>query len=181
MDDGVAFISRSGNATKLEYRAKGSDIIRLWEQEAKGTVETTFDGEGAVLKRQLLELDKGQLDKRIQQELYSASVYTTEERPYEEVRLKKACPNCGSDALSRCTKSVSGGGMPVMPLYLCSNCNKKSYYLTTAYLEYLVRSNISLFAKEELPELDRNGKEFVKELEEYILRIFASKKIMRIR
>lgn len=133
------------------------------------------------MQQQLLKLDKGQLDSRIKQELYNASIPATKEKPYEELRLKKSCPNCGSDSLIRYTKPVSGEEMPVVPIYLCKSCNRKSYHLTTAYLEYLIKSNTDLFAQSELLELNKKHEAFVKELEGYILRIFASKKIMRIK
>ena len=134
-----------------------------------------------MLKQQLLNLEGKLLDERIEQELSSASLRTTKEKPYDEVKLKKKCPNCGSSSLERCSRSVSGSEMPVMPIYLCGNCKKKSYHLTNTYLEYLVKANPGLFSKEELSEFDGRNEAFIGELQGYILRIFASKKIMSIK
>lgn len=134
-----------------------------------------------MLKQQLLELDSKQLDERIKKELHDMSVHAAKERPYESVRLKKPCPNCNTDSLVRYVESVPKPEMPVMPLYICSNCKKKSYYLTTAYLEHLIKNNTDLFSKAELSEFDKNSDAFIRELEGYILRIFASKKIMCIK
>lgn len=144
-------------------------------------LETTFDKNGAILKQQLLALDGKQLEERIKQELISASVQKTKERPFEEIKLNKKCPNCGSSSLTRCAKSVLGSEAPVMPLYLCSSCNTRSYHLTTTYLEYLVKNNPDLFAKEELSEFEKGNDAFISELQGYILRIFASKKIISIK
>jgi predicted RNA-binding Zn-ribbon protein involved in translation (DUF1610 family) len=180
MDDCAAFLSKDGCRTKLEYTANGLEVVKLWEKSGELTVETTFDRDGAVLQQQLLD-GNTDVEKKVKQELQSASVQAVREKPYEEVRLKKPCPNCGSDSLARCPRSVSGDPLPVVPVYRCKSCNKKSYHLNTAYLDYLVRSNTGLFEKGELQELESNRDAFITELEGYILRIFASKRITRIR
>lgn len=71
--------------------------------------------------------------------------------------------------------------MPVMPLYYCTNCSKQSYYLTNTYLEYLIYNNKGLFTNKEQVELQNDEEAFIAELKEYIIRIFASKKIMQIK
>jgi hypothetical protein len=68
-----------------------------------------------------------------------------------------------------------------MPLYSCTGCSTKSYYLTRDYLEYLVDNNNSMFEAAELSELSKDKNAFMSELEAYIIRIFASKKIMCIK
>lgn len=117
MDGCAAFISRDGCRTKLEYRANGLDVVKLWERGSEGTVETTFDRDGTVLQQLLLGPDDAAVESRIDQELRLASVRVVSEKPYEEVRLKKSCPNCGSESLTRCARSASGETLPVVPLY----------------------------------------------------------------
>ena len=152
----------------------------MWENVGDDLLETTFDSCGAVLQQQLLKLGELKLESRINEVLRSASITTTEDKPYEEVRLMKPCPGCGNDSLVRSAKSVSGDALPIVPTYTCKDCNAKSYHLKTEYLEHLVDVNKGLFDHDELLEHDKNRGAFIKELEEYILRIFASKKIKRI-
>jgi predicted RNA-binding Zn-ribbon protein involved in translation (DUF1610 family) len=181
MEDCAAFLSRDGCRTKLEYRVNDLEVVKLWEKSSDGLVEITFDRDGTVLRQQLLEPEDADVEKRVKQELQSASLNAVKEKPYEDIRLKKPCPNCGSETLVRCSRSVSGDALPVVPIYLCKSCKKKSYHLNTSYLDYLVKGNTGLFEKNELSELERDHDAFITELEGYILRIFASKKITRIR
>ena len=155
--------------------------MKQWEEKGKRILETVFDGEGAVLQQKLLELDSKGLEAQIEREIRSAAVPEVKSKPYEEAKLKKPCPNCGSSSLERCNQSVSGGDLPVVPIYLCKSCNKRSYHLTGKYLEYLITMNKGLFAQNELAEMGSRHDAFVNELEGYILRIFASKKISRIK
>lgn len=102
------------------------------------------------------------------------------EKPYEDVRLARPCPSCGSPGLMRYSDAFSKEA-PVMPTYYCSACKKRGYYLTDEYLEFLVDNNIALFNDAELRELTQDRSAFVSELKEYIIRIFAAKHVARIR
>ena len=104
------------------------------------------------------------------------------EKAYEEVKLNRQCPHCGETSLVRFADSVvASKDLPVMPLYSCSVCKKRSYYLTDEYLEFLVKNNASLFEGAELAELEKDSQAFMHEIKEYIIRIFAAKHIERIR
>lgn len=179
MIDGVAFLSKGEGRVKLEYSSDGISVVKQWENRGKRILETVFDGNGAVLEQQLLDIDGSGLDGMIEREL--RSMKEVKSKPYEDVKLKKPCPSCGNLSLERCDRAVSGGAVPVVPMYLCKGCGKMSYHLTTRYLGYLIGKNKNLFAQDELAKMDDNHDAFVNELEEYILRIFASKKIMRIK
>jgi hypothetical protein len=176
----AAYIARSAGKVMLEYSTQGRKTIKLWEEKRDGTLETTFDCEGAILAQQLL--DKADPEQRARSTLSAASVPSALEKAYEEVRLNRQCPHCSEASLVRFAGSVSASKeLPVMPIYCCSACNKRSYYLTDEYLEFLVTNNKALFAGAELAEFDRDSKAFMHELKEYIIRIFAAKHIPRIR
>ena len=71
--------------------------------------------------------------------------------------------------------------VPVVPSYICRGCSKRFYSMTDTYLKSLVVNKKELFDEKDLKELSENEEAFVSTLQEYIIRIFASKKISRIR
>lgn len=114
--------------------------------------------------------------------LSAASVHTASEKTYEEVKLNRQCPHCGGTSLVRFANSVmTSKELPVMPIYSCNACTKRSYYLTDEYLAFLVKNNKALFEGAELAELEKDSQAFMHEMKEYIIRIFATKHIARIR
>ncbi len=181
MIEGIAFVAKGEGRARLDYSSNGIAVVKQWEAKGKRILETVFDENGAVLQQQLLDVEGSGLDAMMERELRNMPAKEVKSRPYEDVKLKKPCPGCGSNALERCDRSVSGDALPVVPMYLCKECGKTSYHLTTKYLEYLIGRNKNLFAQDELAKMDDNHDVFVNELEEYILRIFASKKVMRIK
>jgi hypothetical protein len=111
-----------------------------------------------------------------------AHIVQTKEAEYTPVKFNKPCPKCSEYKLSRYVEAfASKQQVPVMPIYHCSNCKQQSYYLTKHYLEYLVDNNPELFSEAELAELKADKTKFLAELEGYIIRIFASKKVMCIK
>lgn len=177
-----AYISRGNGATKLEYSENGSRITKLWEKMGEHTLETTFNSDGAILVQELTKLSDSGIDERISLILKSAGVVMLKDMRYEDVKLNKPCPKCASPGLSRHLDAFSTRqDIPVMPLYHCKSCGSQSYYLTDSYLEYLVLNNKSMFDVKELSELDANKQAFMEELKAYIIRIFASKRIMCIK
>jgi len=110
------------------------------------------------------------------------AISTIQEKPFEEIKISKSCPHCNTNSLVRYVDAYSSRQViPIMPIYSCKNCSKQSYYLTDSYLEYLVYSKKELFSNDEQTELRNNESAFITELKEYIIRIFASKKIMQIK
>ncbi len=53
--------------------------------------------------------------------------------------------------------------------------------LADEYLDALVKNNASLFGKDEIRERGKDGRAFVNTLQEYVIRIFASKRISRLK
>lgn len=177
-----AYIARSNGATKLEYQQNGAKLTRLWEPKGEHTLETTFNEEGAILKQEMKKLAEPDVNEQISLILKNAGVVAIKEQPYQEIKLNKKCPKCSNTGLSRHADAFSTKQeIPIMPLYHCKSCGSQSYYLTDSYLEQLVLNNKDMFEGKELSELDANKQAFMDELKAYIIRIFASKKIMCIK
>ncbi|MGI0134369.1 MAG: hypothetical protein ACREBW_05375 [Candidatus Micrarchaeaceae archaeon] len=177
-----AYISKGNGATKLEYHENGSRVTKLWERKGDRVLESTFNDEGAILLQELKEINEAGVNERVQSILNSAGVISAREKPYEEIRLSRQCPKCSNIGLTRHVDAFSASQeIPVMPLYHCRSCSSKSYYLTDSYLEHLVLNNKGMFDVKELSELDVNKQAFMEELKAYIIRIFASKRIMCIK
>ena len=167
---------------KLEYPKEGGQKIILWETKNNNTLETSFNEHGYILMQRVVNLDTVPLAQRVIESLKEAKISQTRETQFSDVRIDKACPKCGEYKLSRYVEAfASKNEVPVMPLYYCAICTTKSYHLTNEYLEYLVENNKPMFSEAELLELDKDKTKFVTELQAYIIRIFASKKVMCIK
>ncbi len=102
---------------------------------------------------------------------------------YNGVDVDAVCASC-SGTLTRELDLVHPSvinAVPVVPSYVCRRCSKRFYSMTDAYLKSLVANKKELFDEKDLKELSENEEAFVSTLQEYIIRIFASKKISRIR
>ncbi|MCL5099600.1 MAG: hypothetical protein M1158_00540 [Candidatus Marsarchaeota archaeon] len=169
------------HSIRLDY-GEHARTTMLWEPINKDyALETTFDAQGAILNQKLVRLN-GHTIRDMVSDFIESSGIESRESVYEEVRLGARCPKCGSPELRRSAQSASSpDNVPVMPMYVCQACGAKSYYLTDSYLKELVRHNKALFEPKELEELDGNEERFIKEIREYISRMFASKKILSIK
>jgi hypothetical protein len=183
MDDRIAFISNDGKGrVKLEYIQNGNDRILGWNVKGSKALETVYDAEGAILLQRPVKLDKEGVDKRVRDVLKATGLETAQKTEFIGVMLKKPCPKCSEYALASHTEAFSSSGeAPIMPIYHCTSCKAKSYYLTDQYLEYLVESNRELFSENDISALSSDKAAFLSELREHIIRIFASKRIMCIK
>lgn len=183
MDQHTALVSRNEKAgkVKIEYYKNGERRIRLWEVYYDLTLETTFDKEGSILAQNASKFDSISLNNKIKDTMKEAMASNTQETPFTDIKLNKPCPKCGEYSLMRYVEAfASKGDLPVMPLYQCYMCSTKSYHLTNEYLEYLVSNNMMLFSEAEVAQMKSDRSAFMSELRGYIIRIFASKKIMNI-
>lgn len=177
-----AEISRTSGKLKLEYGTGESRVAMLWERRDSGTLETTFDYNGAVTNQVLFRDDFSSAEGMLLRAMHTASIDPGEVSDVEfgEIQLKFSCPSCGKHTLKRYAGSPIKG-IPVVPTYACSSCSQHSYNLTKAHLLKIAMSNKDLFTTAECEELERDSGAFIAELYEYIIRIFASKKIKRVR
>ncbi len=163
---------------RFDYRHEGKTNTLLIEKAGNGILESLFDEKGAALKQIMLKGGQSAVEEEVKE--LSKRIGHLESTEYKEVTLQKDCPHCGSSPLSR-SIDFGKGEVPVVPTYICAKCGGRSYYLTDQYLRSLVFENKHLFSEEEERELNANEEVFIKELKEYIIRIFASKKIIAIR
>lgn len=101
---------------------------------------------------------------------------------HDPVVMNARCEKCGNLGLARELDQLQTKTMkdvPVLPIFLCAKCNQKHYTLTEEYLNGLVEANKHLFEPEELMEIDTDPEATINTIREYIIRIFASKKISR--
>jgi transposase-like protein len=103
------------------------------------------------------------------------------ERAYMAIKLHKVCPECKKDSPRRQLEGTTIREVPIIPLYVCDSCGCRSYHLTKEYLLHLVEKKRALFSAAEAAEYEKDPKKFVDELREYVIRIFASKRIMCIK
>jgi len=183
MGEHPAYISRDGRGkVKLEYSCNGEQLVRLWENRGDNTLETLFDSSGSILMQRVAELKKEELDSKVSETISAEKITKTVELEYMPILLDRPCPKCGAQFIPRYAEVfASREEVPIMPLYWCKECRTTSYRLTDSYLEYLVENNWALFDGMEKKELEADRDKFMSELKSYIIRIFASKKIMCIK
>ncbi len=174
-------LSRSkGGKVKVVHEENGTFSVVLFEPIGKDTLESRFEQDGSLTNQRLLKGTNpvGSADKFI--DGLGTSERIVEE--YVQIKLDKSCPHCASKPLVRYMDTMTyPSEAPVMPLYFCESCKRRSYYLTDAYLRNLVTTNKQLFEPAELAQMDKNEKAFMDELRAYIIRIFASKSIPYIK
>ena len=177
----VGHLSRGGaGEVKLEYQLPDGKLCKLWEPMGGSILETTFDHEGGIMN-QAVHRPEASIEELVSSEAKRQGLELREAR-FEAVRLEKSCPKCNSGPLSRHAEAFrSTNEIPVMPTYHCRGCGTRSYYLTDGYLDNLVKGNRIMFTDEELKQLDADERAFKEELKAYIIRIFASKRIMCIK
>ncbi len=184
MDEKVGKISISNDSKiKLEYEEGEKSRIVLWEPFRGGLVETVHDQQGAVLKQKMFKNEKKNiLNDRIVSVVKEAAITKTTECEYSEIKLDKKCPTCGNPSLKRVSNLAQDKpDVPVLPTYECAGCKAKGYYLTDEYLEQLITEQAALFSPQEKSEMEANRDAFKAKLNEYIIRIFASKRIIQIK
>jgi hypothetical protein len=169
----------STGKVRIDYDDCGVMATVLFEPVGDHTLESRFDRIGSVTDQRLIDSN----DVRRAAENFVVSMGADAEiRQYREVTLQKECPGCGNAPLSRYIETLrSPTKAPVMPLYVCGRCGTKGYHLTDEYLGNLVHGNMSMFDASELSELGKDEKAFMEELRAYIIRIFASQRIMNIK
>jgi len=151
----------------------------LAEELKEGSLISIFNENGAVLEQ--IRSKKGAEESLRNYEAgKSLNIIDSE---YKSIEINATCPKCGKKSIKRELDLVDTKKLkevPLVPIYVCTSCNHAFYSLTKDYLRKLVNEHLDLFSDEELKEMKINEEDFIKELNEYIIRMFASKKLMRI-
>jgi predicted RNA-binding Zn-ribbon protein involved in translation (DUF1610 family) len=164
------------------YTGKEGESFSIAEETASGTLITEFKANGEILN-QLFNSNNDALSALSEYLGETAELDITDTNVYERVKVNAECPKCGSDKIERTldrqeTKKISN--IPVVPLFVCDKCGSKFYSMSDSYLRRLISSKESLFEPDEAAERSKNESEFVHTMQEYIIRIFASKKIQKL-
>ncbi len=165
-----------------KYNGKGGENFSIAEVTATGTLISEFKYNGEIVNQEHF----GSKDSFEMLSVYLKEVAELEladVEAYEKVKVAAACAKCGSTTIERdldARDTMQLKDVPVVPLFICKKCGAKFYSMSDAYLRNLVGRNASLFETDELAERDRDENKFVHTLQEYIIRIFASKKIHRL-
>ena len=166
---------------RTDFYAKGGQgLFAVAEGTAKGTLVTEFNRAGEVMDQVYYRSKAGE---DALADFLGANVSVRSVKEYSKVDVSAECDACRSMKIGREMDFASPSGIekvPVVPIYKCTGCGKRFYSMSDRYLGALVGRNEDLFEEKELGELDINAGEFMTTLNEYIIRIFASKKISRL-
>jgi transposase-like protein len=167
---------------RLEYEDSEGPVIVLWEpKEGKYLLQTIFDDKSGILDQKLLNLESHSQNEVIEAFMESNGI-EPKESVYESVEFHGECPSCRMPSLVRYAAVESKASkIPIMPIYTCKNCGSKSYHLTKRYLKKLITSNKELFENADIEEFAGDEQKFINELEAYIVRVFASKHILKVK
>jgi hypothetical protein len=165
------------------YKKDESECFSIAETLMSGALVTEFKDTGEVINQ--IYFTKKDVKDAISIYLGNTVIIDfVDVQAYTPVTVGIPCSKCGADAIARSldgqdttkTRDVS-----VVPLFVCKKCGARFYSMTDSYLKRLIENNISLFEKEEIDQKKKDDAEFVRELQEYIIRIFASKRIHRLK
>lgn len=172
--------SSDGRLRTELYEKNGAKVFCVAESTPLGILITEFSEKGIVLDQLSKKGDAlHELNRHIGGETNLVSV-----SGYEHVRIKAKCSKCATETLERELDLLEPGqisNVPIVPLFRCSTCKQRFYSMSDEYLRNLVENNASLFTADDIADKTANEKEFVRTLHEYIIRIFASKKIFRLK
>lgn len=174
--------SRDGRLRTSNYARGGVSAFSVSERTAFGVLLTEFNANGEVLDQHCLK-EKDSLHALVKF-IGADNPEIAEIDAYERVSANAACSKCSKRELVRELDLVPPeaiNNVPVVPIFVCTSCRQKSYSMTESYLRNLVKSNVPLFTEDERKEMAADENKFIGLLQEYIIRIFASKKISRMK
>ncbi len=97
---------------------------------------------------------------------------------YSGIRAGAKCSDCGSRDIARELKPIDP--VPLVPIFVCRSCNGRFFSMTDEYLRILVENNPHLFEQSELEKKEKDDGAFITELKQYIISVFATRKIKRL-
>ncbi len=169
------------NRYRTDYFTRdGVRFFCVAERIRKGTLITEFTESGMPVDQEYYRDAEQEeaLERRVGSRLEIFEV-----KEYQKVIPSAECGKCRDGRIIRemdLTNPWLVEEIPVVPIFKCQGCGERFYAMSEEYLDALVERNLNLFDKGELEEKARDRWHFVNTLNEYIIRIFASKKISRL-
>ncbi|MHB1829960.1 MAG: hypothetical protein ACYCO0_01060 [Candidatus Micrarchaeaceae archaeon] len=176
-------MSDDGRMRTQEYLKGGESAFSIAEQTRVGSLITEFNSSNEVLNQVCLRYGDAKAAVAAYLGIREGDIRIESAGGYSGVRVDAKCRGCGASGLGReldCVVPSEIKDIPVVPIFVCMKCKKRHYMLTDSYLNELVKNNDALFEKDEMAEINRDLGSSIKMLQEYIIRIFASKKISRV-
>ncbi|VVB76639.1 Uncharacterised protein [uncultured archaeon] len=178
-----ARVSGDGRIRTGTYFSDGLARFCVAEKTGAGTLVTEFTERGEVLDQVCLKVEDHK--EGLLGHLKGVCVLNLLEAGdgYERVGVNAKCEKCGGAIIRELDtkRPAEIRTAPVVPIFICKACGAKYYSLTDNYLRKLARENRALFSAGELKEIDADEHAAVRTLQEYIIRIFASKRIGRLK
>ena len=178
----ISFLmSDDGRILTDAYPKKGGTRFCLAEKTSEGTLITEFNEHSEVVDQVYTKSADHERNLAEYLGIRERNVVLT--GSYKGVKIRAKCTKCSSVDIRRILDLCAPfeiKEIPVVPMYACQSCNSRYYSLTDDYLKVLVERKTELFEKDELDALHKDAGGSVRLLQEYIIRIFASKKISRI-
>ncbi len=163
------------------YEKGGQRCFCLSEKTMKGTLLTEFSQNGKIVDQ--IYYKGGGAEEALKRHL-NCEITVESRKEYERVRISSPCKKCNNEGKIARELDLANVGyvenVPVVPIFRCLGCGQRFYGMSEEYLNALVSRNTGLFEKEELERMGGDRRQFVNTLNEYIIRIFASKKITRL-
>jgi hypothetical protein len=170
-----------GRYRTTPYKSDGGHCFCVAEDTMNGVLLTEFE-EGGAIVNQTYKMSKDP-ESSLKEYLGAKDISIENTDTYNKVIYKSACQDCSGILVRELDlkepRAISK--VPVVPIFACTKCGKRFYSMTDRYLRKLVSENESLFEGEELEEKKKDIDAFINTLNEYIVRVFASKKIGRLR
>lgn len=181
MRDLEVFRSPDGRHKTSEFYVEGKRCYCVAEPTKRGILITRFGEKGEVLDQ--LYSNGRAVDSAL--DAYLGSSFSTkviDVGAYSGAGLKARCSGCNGSIVRELDSKKPGEieEVSVIPIFSCVSCRRRFYNISDGYLRRLVEGNLEMFEKDELMERERDNDAFINTLKEYIVRIFAAKKISRL-
>lgn len=181
MTDLIVVYKSPDNRYRTSYFEKdGAKRFCLAEKTMKGALITEFSDSGRLIDQ--IYYKDGRSEELLRTHLGSEIVIEPISE-YERVLVAVECKKCNKEKVVReldLVNTIHVENVPVVPIFRCLGCGERFYAMSEEYLRALVQRNAELFEKDEVEEMEKDQGVFVNTLNEYIIRIFASKKISRL-
>ncbi len=175
------YMSPDSRYKTSSYERNGKPRFCLSEKTRKGTLITEFSMAGKITDQIYL---KEKMPEDSLRDYLGKEINVEKINAYERIKVSASCKKCGME--NKISRELDLAvisyvdNVPAVPMFKCTGCGERFYAMSDEYLELLVSRNKDLFKKEELEEIEKDRISSIKQLDEYIIRIFASKKITRL-
>ncbi len=163
------------------YFLDGIERFSLAEPTKIGTLLTEFNTNGEVLRQ---EYHRGRdIVKELSNFVEDEVRIEETGKDYEKTKVNAVCDVCGGEIERELDRyrpeDIENVG--VVPIYVCTRCGRKYYSMNNDFLRRLVNERKDLFEPDELKLFEKDEEAFLSTLQANIIRIFASKRIFRLK